>query len=69
MFSQPVAPDIREADLAIRMPWSMPPRCLLDYLLLFVQEGDCLVDAVTPYVHLDLFYNPRRAEGFPTRGG
>lgn len=98
MFPAPVVPYIREADLAIRRPWYTPPRRLLDYLLLFVQEGDCLVEVegqeyplangdicfiqpntlhslqgrtntVTPYVHLDLFYNPRRDEGFPTRGG
>lgn len=98
MFPQPVVPYIREADLAIRSPWYTPPRRLLDYLLLLVQAGECLVEVegqtypltagdicliqpdtlhslegrthtVTPYVHLDLFYNPRRAEGFPTRGG
>jgi hypothetical protein len=23
---------------------------------------------ITPYVHLDIFYNPRRQAGFPTRG-
>lgn len=98
MFPQPVVPYIREADHAIRPPWYTPPRRLLDYLLLYVQEGDvmvevegaaqllhagefCLVQSdtlhslrgrtstITPYIHLDLFYNPRRAEGFPTRGG
>jgi AraC-like DNA-binding protein len=24
---------------------------------------------IIPYVHLDIFFNPRREEGFPTRGG
>lgn len=98
MFPEPLVPFIREADFAVRAPWYTPPRRLLDYLLLFVQEGDCLADVnglqveliagdicliqpntlhslrgctktITPYVHLDLFYNPRREEGFPTRGG
>ena len=98
MFPEPVVPYIREADFAVRKPWYTPPRRLLDYLLLFVQEGECLVsvegkelllrdgdicliqsntlhslrgrtNTITPYVHLDIFYNPRREEGFPTRGG
>lgn len=98
MFPAPVVPYIREADYAVRQPWYTPPRRLLDYLLLFVQEGECLAEVegrdyllrrgdicfiqpdtlhslrgrtntVTPYIHFDLFYNPRREEGFPTRGG
>jgi AraC-like DNA-binding protein len=98
MFPEPVVPYIREADYAVRKPWYTPPRRLLDYLLLFVQEGECLVNVeghelllgdgdiclvqsntlhslrgrtntITPYIHLDIFYNPRREEGFPTRGG
>lgn len=98
MFPGPVVPYIREADFAIRKPWYTPPRRLLDYLLLYVQEGECEVvvedenlllgsgdfcliqpntlhslrgqtATITPYVHLDIFYNPRREEGFPTRGG
>ena len=98
MFPGPVVPYIREADFAIRGPWYTPPRRLLDYLLLYVQEGECQVvvegdelllgsgdfcliqsntlhslrgitATITPYVHLDIFYNPRRDEGFPTRGG
>jgi AraC-like DNA-binding protein len=98
MFPGPVVPYIREADFAIRKPWYTPPRRLLDYLLLYVQEGECqvvvedeelllgsgdfcliqsntlhslrgLTETITPYVHLDIFYNPRREEGFPTRGG
>jgi AraC-like DNA-binding protein len=98
MFPGPVVPYIREADFAIRKPWYTPPRRLLDYLLLYVQEGECevvvedkqhslhggdfcliqpntlhslrgLTETITPYVHLDIFYNPRRDEGFPTRGG
>ena len=98
MFPSPVVPYIREADFAIRTPWYTPPRRLLDYLLLYVQEGECQVvvegeelllgngdfcliqsntlhslrgvtETITPYVHLDIFFNPRREEGFPTRGG
>ncbi|MGH2613830.1 MAG: helix-turn-helix domain-containing protein [Thermomicrobiales bacterium] len=98
MLPGPVVPYIREADFAIRKPWYTPPRRLLDYLLLYVQAGECLVevegeellltdgdtcliqpdtlhslrgrtDTITPYLHLDLFFNPRREEGFPTRGG
>jgi AraC-like DNA-binding protein len=98
MFPGPIVPYIREADFAIRKPWYTPPRRLLDYLLLYVQEGECqvvvedeelllgsgdfcliqsntlhslrgLTETITPYVHLDIFYNPRREEGFPTRGG
>ena len=44
MFPGPVVPYIREADFAIRKPWYTPPRRLLDYLLLYVQEGECQVD-------------------------
>jgi AraC-like DNA-binding protein len=98
MLPGPVVPYIREADFAIRTPWYTPPRRLLDYLLLFVQAGECDVDVegerfpltdgdlcliqpntlhslrgrtdtITPYLHLDVFFNPRREEGFPTRGG
>jgi AraC-like DNA-binding protein len=98
MLPAPVLPYIREADFAIRKPWYTPPRRLLDYLLLYVQAGECDVDVegerflltdgdlcliqpdtlhtlrghtetITPYLHLDIFYNPRREEGFPTRGG
>jgi hypothetical protein len=43
MFPGPVVPSIREADFAIRTPWYTLPRRLLDYLLLYVQEGECQV--------------------------
>jgi AraC-like DNA-binding protein len=39
---QPVVPFIRESQFAIRTPWIMPERRLLDYLLIYVQEGECL---------------------------
>lgn len=70
----------------------------MDYLLLFVEDGECIAtveetsiplsrgdvcliqpdtlhslrgvtDTITPYVHMDVFYNPRRDEAFPTMGG
>lgn len=94
----PVLPFIRESDYAVREPWSIAERRLLDYLLVFVEDGECtlavegvphrltrgdfalvqprerhsfeaLVPTTTPYAHFDVFYNPRREEGFPTRPG
>ncbi|TXK72272.1 AraC family ligand binding domain-containing protein [Paenibacillus sp. N3.4] len=41
MLHSPLVPFIRESDFAIRKPWSMPERRLLDYLLIYVQEGTC----------------------------
>jgi hypothetical protein len=49
MFPEPVIPYIREADFAVRKPWYTPPRRLLDYLLLFVQEGEYLVNVEVSY--------------------
>jgi AraC-like DNA-binding protein len=37
----PIVPFIRECDFAIRAPWSMPERRLLDYLLVYIQSGHC----------------------------
>jgi AraC-like DNA-binding protein len=39
VFPAPVVPFIREADFAVRPPWSMPNRRLLDYLLVGVEAG------------------------------
>ncbi|WP_336786205.1 AraC family transcriptional regulator [Paenibacillus sp. MMO-177] len=39
--NHPVVPFIRESDFAIRTPWSMPERRLLDYLLVYIQNGRC----------------------------
>lgn len=39
MFPAPVVPFIREADFAVRPPWRMPDRRLLDYLLVGVEAG------------------------------
>jgi len=94
----PVVPFIRESDYAIRRPWIAPERRLLDYLLVYIQEGIChftvdgqicrfepgqlclvqpgslvtlegLTDTITPYAHLDIFYNPLREQSFATRPG
>lgn len=43
MFPYPIIPYIREADFAVRRPWNVPARRLLNYLLIYVQEGRCLV--------------------------
>lgn len=97
-FHSPIVPFIRQGEFAVRRPWHVPLRRLLDYLLIFVQEGQCTIvvesttyhfhagefcliqpndlhslegttNTITPYVHLDLFYNPRREESFPTLPG
>lgn len=96
MFPSPVVPYIRVADHAVRTPWRTGVRRLLDYLLIYVQEGHftitvegaeyvvppgqcCLIqpnelhtlcghsNTITPFAHLDLFYNPRREASFATR--
>jgi len=97
-FPAPIVPFIRESEIAIRQPWRLADRRLLDYLLVGVDSGICtlVVDGVrhelvpgdfalvqpgelhsfeapvattTPYVHFDVFYNPRREESFPTPAG
>jgi AraC-like DNA-binding protein len=84
------------ADYAVRTPWRTGVRRLLDYLLIYVQEGHCAVtvsgvdydvppgqfcliqpdephtlhgysNTITPFAHLDIFYNSRREESYPTR--
>ncbi|MFB9275752.1 helix-turn-helix domain-containing protein [Cohnella cellulosilytica] len=37
----PVVPYIRECDFAVRSPWSVAERRLLDYLLIYIQNGSC----------------------------
>lgn len=39
----PILPFIREADYAVRDPWFLPKRRLLDYLLIYIQEGSLIV--------------------------
>jgi AraC-like DNA-binding protein len=94
----PIVIFIREADYAVRYPWSVHERKLLDYLLVYIQEGDCVFNVegkdyqlsegdfclvqpnelvllkgttktITPFVHMDIFYNPEREQSFPTKAG
>ncbi|OAS21253.1 helix-turn-helix domain-containing protein [Paenibacillus oryzisoli] len=39
--SPPIVPYIRECDFAVRKPWNYPERRLMDYLLVYIQEGTC----------------------------
>lgn len=93
-----VAPFIRIAGYAIRPPFVLGERNLLDYILFYVQEGQfeiqlngdthklkegdfCLFqpgdvhtikgisNTINPYIHLDFFYNPLRANSFVTLPG
>lgn len=43
MFASPIVPYIRMADYAVRTPWRTGERRLLDYLLIYVHEGSCIV--------------------------
>ncbi|WP_413375000.1 helix-turn-helix domain-containing protein [Alkalihalobacillus sp. 1P02AB] len=94
----PIVPFIRLSDFAIRKPWSVSNRRLLDYLLIYVQEGRCTVrvdevkydlnsgdfcliqpntvhslhgttNTITPFAHMDFFYNHKRENSFPVIGG
>ncbi|RAP75604.1 AraC family transcriptional regulator [Paenibacillus montanisoli] len=98
MAKHPIVPYIRESDYAVRRPWMYSARRLLDYLLVYFQEGDCLfhvdgvpyefrpgdfcliqprslnvlegrTNTITPFAHMDLFYDASREERFPTRNG
>lgn len=94
----PIVPFVRDASFPVRSAWYTAPRRLLDYLLMYVQEGEmvarvedrevvfrpgefCLIQpgevhalegpshTITPYVHLDVFYNPERERSFVVRSG
>ncbi len=94
----PIVPYVRDASFPVRAVWYTAPRRLLDYMLMYVQEGEmiarvegrehrfragdfCLVQpgqlhtlegpahTITPYVHLDVFYNPARERSFVVRSG
>jgi AraC-like DNA-binding protein len=94
----PIVPYVRDASFPVRASWYTAPRRLLDYLLMYVQEGKmiasveghrhqlsagefCLIQpgelhtlegleyTITPYVHLDVFYNPAREDSFVVRSG
>lgn len=41
MIDLPLCPYVREASYAIRSPWILPDRRLLDYLLVVVERGTC----------------------------
>ncbi|MDR6552899.1 AraC family transcriptional regulator [Paenibacillus qinlingensis] len=55
--SPPIVPYIRECDFAVRKPWNYPERRLLDYLLVYIQEGTCRfsVDHQTYLFHAGQF--------------
>ncbi|WP_176705998.1 AraC family transcriptional regulator [Paenibacillus hemerocallicola] len=94
----PLVPYMRQADFAVRYPYKHGERRLLDYLLIYVQEGsfhlhvegkeyklrngdfglvqpgdlhafEGATNTITPFAHLDLFYNPQRQDSFPTKPG
>jgi AraC-like DNA-binding protein len=94
----PIVPFVRDASFPVRSAWQTAPRRLLDYLLMYVQEGEmianvegreeafragefCLIQpgelhslegpsvTITPYVHLDVFYDPGREKSFVVRSG
>jgi AraC-like DNA-binding protein len=37
----PILPFIRESEFAVRSPWSLAERRLLDYLIVYVEAGEC----------------------------
>lgn len=47
------APYIRDADLAGRAPWLVRERRLLDYLLIFIQQGECRFTVDGEVLHLE----------------
>jgi AraC-like DNA-binding protein len=98
MVQRQIVPYVRDASFPVRSAWYTAPRRLLDYLLMYVQEGEmlarvegrghrfragdfCLIQpgelhtlegpahTITPYVHLDVFYNPARERSFVVRSG
>lgn len=48
MFPAPIVPFVRESEVAVRGPWRLSERRLLDYLLVYVESGTCtlLVEGV-----------------------
>ena len=97
-MQRPIVPYVRDASFPVRSAWYTAPRRLLDYLLMYVQEGEmiacvegsehlfCAGDfvlvgpgrlhtlegpsyTITPYIHLDIFYNPARERSFVVRSG
>jgi AraC-like DNA-binding protein len=95
---RPIVPYVRDASFPVRSAWYTAPRRLLDYLLMYVQEGEMIACVegrehlfragdfvlvgpgrlhtlagpsytITPYIHLDIFYNPAREHSFVVRSG
>jgi len=93
-----IVPYVRDASFPVRTAWYTAPRRLLDYMLMYVQEGEvvarvegrehrcgagefCLVQpgelhtlegpthTISPYIHLDVFYNSARERSFVVRSG
>ncbi len=93
-----LVPYVRQVGFAVRYPWKIGPRRIMDYLLIYVQEGQlittvdhveyecmekefCLIQpgsllmlegktkTITPFAHLDFFYNPLREQSFITKTG
>lgn len=98
--SHDLVPYIRAAANAVRKPFYLGERNLLDYIILYVQEGNLRVtftgtqqkqivspgqfcflqpgdihvleglnDTISPFVHMDLFYQPNRELSFITLPG
>jgi AraC-like DNA-binding protein len=94
----PIVPYVRDASFPVRTAWYTAPRRLLDYMLMYVQEGELLATVegrenwcgtgdffivqpgqlhtlegpahtISPYIHLDIFYNPSRERSFVVRSG
>ena len=40
----PFVPFVRESGFAVRKPWSVARRALLDYLLIYIQQGHCIIE-------------------------
>ena len=97
-MQRPIVPYVRDASFPVRSAWYTAPRRLLDYLLMYVQEGEMIACVegsehlfragdfllvgpgrlhtlegpsytITPYIHLDIFYNPARERSFVVRSG
>lgn len=96
--SETIVPYVRDASFPVRTAWYTAPRRLLDYMLMYVQEGEVVAwvegrehrcvagdfylvqpgelhtlegptHTISPYIHLDVFYNPGRERSFVVRSG
>lgn len=48
----PLVPFMRQGDFAVRRPWTVGQRRILDYLLIWVRSGECEVTADGETLHL-----------------